>query len=72
MNSQANAEIRYLTSTEIEHASGALTLSAGPLRLKVGEDGLYVSLQIDGVGSVNVDGGGVWGDWKGKGYGLGA
>jgi hypothetical protein len=70
MNSQDNTEIRNLTSAEIEHTSGALTLSAGPLRLKVGEDGLLFSFQIDGVGSVNIDTGGVWGDWRGKSYGL--
>jgi hypothetical protein len=70
MNTQGITEIRNLTSDEMEDASGALKASFGPLRVKLAEDGLFFSLGIDGVGSFNVDGGGIWGDWGGKGYSL--
>ena len=68
MNTQDITEIRNLTSDEIEHASGAFKASFGPFRIKVGEDGLILSLGIDGVGSFNVDEAGVWGSFGGKGY----
>ena len=62
MNTQEITEIRNLTSDEIEHASGALRVTIGPIRIKVLEDGLIASLAIDGVGSLNLDEHGVWGN----------
>ncbi len=70
MNTQDTAEIRNLTSDEVEQASGALKASFGPFRVKVGEDGLILSLGIDGVGSFNIDDHGVWGSVGGVPYSI--
>ena len=63
---QETAQIRNLTSDEVETISGALKLSVGPFSAKIWEDGLYVSLGIDGVGSFNLDPHGPWIAWDGK------
>ena len=68
MNTQDITEVRNLSSDEIECVSGALKVSFGPFRVKVLEDGLILSLGIDGVGSFNVDEAGIWGSIGGQGY----
>jgi hypothetical protein len=57
---QETAQIRNLTSDEVETISGALKLSVGPFNAKFDEDGLFLSLGIDGVGMFNIDAFGVW------------
>jgi hypothetical protein len=60
MHTQETTEMRNLTSDEIDDVSGALKVSLGPFRVKIAEDGLILSLGIDGVGSFNIDSGGIW------------
>lgn len=70
MNTQDDAQIRSLTSEEIEDVSGALKITVGPVRIKLFEDGLIFSVAVNGVGSFNVDDQGVWGDVGGHGYSI--
>ncbi len=60
MNAQDVTEIRPLTSAEVEDVSGAFKMDIGPVRIKVLEDGLILSVAIQGVGSLNLDEGGFW------------
>ncbi len=60
MNAQDVTEIRTLTSAEMEDVSGAFKMDIGPVRIKIFEDGLILSVAVKGVGSLNLDEGGFW------------